>query len=89
MVISDIEQLQQLIESKHIRPFWNVSKEEYQTTISKAREFISNKDYCDETCLVEFIYILLSTILKWLRKFKGYKLLLKGNRGTNQDVVVF
>lgn len=59
-LISDIEQLQQLIESKHVRPFWINSRENFELQIKKSKEIISEKEGCDQSCYIELFKIVAS-----------------------------
>lgn len=57
-LIADIEQLEGLIETKHIRPYRLVSKKDFQSLMTNSKNVITSKDKCDETCYVEILKII-------------------------------
>jgi len=54
-IISDIDQLQELVESNDVHPFWITSKENFNANIAQAKDIISEKDSCDESCFIELL----------------------------------
>jgi hypothetical protein len=57
-LIADIEQLEDLIETKHIRPYRLVSKKDFQSLTTNSKNVIKSKDKCDETCYVEILKVM-------------------------------
>ena len=57
---SDIDQLRLLIESKHVRPYWITSKEDFQKQVQSSKKIISEKENCDESCYVEIFKVVSS-----------------------------
>jgi len=56
-LIADIDQLESLIETRHIAPFRLVTKKKLKSIISKAKKEIASKKECDEFCYVELLKI--------------------------------
>lgn len=55
---SDLEQLQELIESKHSRPFGTISQEDFRAIVASSKEYVLSNSDCDETCLVELYKVI-------------------------------
>ena len=58
--LADIDQLQELIKTEHVDPFWITSEEEFDKQVALSKEIISNKDSCDESCYMELFKIMAS-----------------------------
>ncbi|MDC8003668.1 hypothetical protein POV27_06365 [Aureisphaera galaxeae] len=56
-LLADIDQLEELIETKHIRPYRLVSKKKLASVIQEAKDYIGAKEACDETCYVALLKI--------------------------------
>lgn len=57
-MLADLSQLEQLIVTKHIRPYRLVSKEELQLVVEEAKDIIRSKDSCDEACYVAVLKVI-------------------------------
>ena len=48
--LEDIDQLEELILSRHVNPFWINSRESLQKQVKSSRDIISAKETCDQSC---------------------------------------
>ena len=56
-ILSDIDQLEMLIDTKHVSPFWITPEEEFRSVVENARLTVAEKESCDESCYVELFKI--------------------------------
>ena len=56
-LVADVEQLVDLIETKHVWPYRLVTKADFRAQVEAATRVISSQEQCDESCYVEVLKI--------------------------------
>ncbi|HAS38945.1 MAG TPA: hypothetical protein DCS93_00630 [Microscillaceae bacterium] len=57
-LLADLSQLVQLIDTKHVRPYRLVSKQDFDSVVKQAKKLIKSRQTCDETCYVAFLKVI-------------------------------